>query len=109
MDTNDDFYGKEFNLNCFYMHINFEQKYPKTAIVMPDKTWWGPVPTTFRWPCMCVGTFIHSTTTYNLCNLHEFAKFEVSTPLHFGHNSVVCLLIPEFGMNSKVLELQNEN
>ena len=33
MDTNDDFYGKEFNLNCFYMHINFDQKYPKTAIV----------------------------------------------------------------------------
>ena len=31
-----------------------------------------------------VGTFIHSTTTYNLCNLLEFAKFEVSTPLHFG-------------------------
>ena len=56
-----------------------------------------------------VGTFIHSTTTYNLCNLLEFAKFEVSTPLHFGHNSVVSLLIPEFGMNSKVLELQNEN
>ena len=33
MDTNDDFYGKELNLNCFYMHTNFEQKYPKTAIV----------------------------------------------------------------------------
>ena len=33
MDTNDDFYSKELNLNCFYMHTNFEQKYPKTAIV----------------------------------------------------------------------------
>ena len=33
MDTNDDFYGKELNLNCFYIHTNFEQKYPKTAIV----------------------------------------------------------------------------
>ena len=33
MDTNDDFYGKEPNLNCFYMHTNFEQKYPKMAIV----------------------------------------------------------------------------
>ena len=33
MDTNDDFYGKELNLNCFYMHTNFEQKDPKTAIV----------------------------------------------------------------------------
>ena len=34
MDTNDDFYGKELNLKCFYMHTNFEQKYPKTAIVL---------------------------------------------------------------------------
>ena len=34
MDTNDDFYGKELNLNCFYMHTNFGQKYLKTAIVM---------------------------------------------------------------------------
>ena len=33
MDTNDDFYGKELNLNYFYMHTNFEQKYPKKAIV----------------------------------------------------------------------------
>ena len=33
MDTNDDFYGKELNLVCLYMHANFEQKYPKTAIV----------------------------------------------------------------------------
>ena len=36
MDTNDDFYGKELNLNCFYMHTNFEQKYPKTAIVRKE-------------------------------------------------------------------------
>ena len=34
MGTNDDFYDKEFNLNCFYMPSNFEQKYPKTAIVI---------------------------------------------------------------------------
>ena len=33
MGTNEDFYDKEFNLNCFYMPSNFEQKYPKTAIV----------------------------------------------------------------------------
>ena len=33
MDSNDDFYGKELNLNCFYMHTNFGQKYLKTAIV----------------------------------------------------------------------------
>ena len=34
MGTNEDFYDKEFNLNCFYMPSNFEQKYPKTAIVI---------------------------------------------------------------------------
>ena len=41
MATNDDFYGKELNLNCFYMHTNFEQKYPKTAVVptpLPDES-----------------------------------------------------------------------
>ena len=34
MDTNDDFDGKELNLDCFYMRTNFGQKYPKTAIVI---------------------------------------------------------------------------
>ena len=29
----DDFDGKATNLNCFYLQINFEQKYPKPAIV----------------------------------------------------------------------------
>ena len=33
MDVNDDFYDKELNLNCFYMHTNFGQKYLKMAIV----------------------------------------------------------------------------
>ena len=33
MVSNDDFDGKATNLNCFYLHINFEQKYPKPAIV----------------------------------------------------------------------------
>ena len=33
MVSNDDFDGKATNLNCFYLHINFEQKYPKLAIV----------------------------------------------------------------------------
>jgi hypothetical protein len=33
MDANDDFYGKELNLNCFHMHTMFGQKYPKPAIV----------------------------------------------------------------------------
>ena len=36
MDTNDDFYGRELNLNCFYMHTNFGQKYPEMAIVSWD-------------------------------------------------------------------------
>ena len=41
MDSNDDFYGKELNLNYFYMHTNFGQKYLKTAIVMENSeaTW----------------------------------------------------------------------
>ena len=34
MVSNDDFDGKAIHLNCFYLHINFEQKYPKPAIVL---------------------------------------------------------------------------
>ena len=33
MVSNDDFDGKASNLNYFYLHINFEQKNPKPAIV----------------------------------------------------------------------------
>ena len=33
MIANDDFDGKANHLNCFYMHMNFEQKYPQPAIV----------------------------------------------------------------------------
>ena len=33
MVSNDDFDGKATHLNCFYMHMIFEQKYPKPAIV----------------------------------------------------------------------------
>ena len=33
MVSNDDFDGKATNLNYFYLHINFEQKYLKPAIV----------------------------------------------------------------------------
>ena len=33
MISNDDFDGKATYLNCFYLHINFEQKYPKPAIM----------------------------------------------------------------------------
>ena len=33
MVSNDDFDGKATHLNCFYLHINFEQKCPKPAIV----------------------------------------------------------------------------
>ena len=35
MDSNDDFNGKELNLNCFYTHTIFGQKYLKPAIVPP--------------------------------------------------------------------------
>ena len=32
MDTNDDFYGKELNLNCFYMHMyQFWTKTPQNG------------------------------------------------------------------------------
>ena len=34
MVANDDFDGKTTHLNCFYMHMIFEQKYPKPAIVL---------------------------------------------------------------------------
>ena len=34
MDANDDFYDKELNLNCFYMHTIFGQKCPKPDIVL---------------------------------------------------------------------------
>ena len=34
MDSNDDFYDKELNLNRVYVHTNFGQKYLKTAIVL---------------------------------------------------------------------------
>ena len=33
MVANDDFDGKATHSNCFYMHMIFEQKYPKPAIV----------------------------------------------------------------------------
>ena len=33
MVANDDFDGKATHINCFYMHMIFEQKYPKPAIV----------------------------------------------------------------------------
>ena len=33
MDTNDDFHGKELNLNCFYMPTNYEQTDSKRTIV----------------------------------------------------------------------------
>ena len=37
MVSSDDFDGKATHLNCFYLHINFEQKYPKPAIVRHPK------------------------------------------------------------------------
>ena len=38
MVSKDDFDGKATNLYCFYLHINFEQKYPKPASVRPEDT-----------------------------------------------------------------------
>ena len=40
MVANDDFNGKAIHLNCFYMHINFEQKYPKPTIVRKSRVVW---------------------------------------------------------------------
>ena len=34
MVDDDGFDGKATHLNCFDMHINFEQKYPQPAIVI---------------------------------------------------------------------------
>ena len=31
MVPNDDFDSKATHLNCFYQHINFEQKFPQTG------------------------------------------------------------------------------
>ena len=41
MVSNDDFDGKATHLNCFYLHINFEQKYPKPAMVLLRKIQWA--------------------------------------------------------------------
>ena len=38
MVSNDDFDDKATHSNCFYLHINFEQKYPEPAIVNPEST-----------------------------------------------------------------------
>ena len=38
MDANDSFDGKPTNVNCFYMHTIFEQKYLKPAIVLTYPT-----------------------------------------------------------------------
>ena len=37
MVSNDAFDGKATHLDCFYLHTNFEQKYPKPAIVLADQ------------------------------------------------------------------------
>ena len=39
MVSNDDFDGKATHLNCFYMHINFEQKYPIVIGEKNEETW----------------------------------------------------------------------
>ena len=38
MVANDDFDSKATHLNCFYIHMIFEQKYPKPAIVIVQRT-----------------------------------------------------------------------
>ena len=45
MVANDDFDGKATHFNCFYLHINFEQKYPKLAIVIWSKLIYKFLPT----------------------------------------------------------------
>ena len=40
MVANDDFDGKATHVNCFYMHMNFEQKYPKPAILVRRRKVW---------------------------------------------------------------------
>ena len=44
MVANDDFDGTATHLNWFDMHMNFEQKYPKPAIVYMAYilTYWDP-------------------------------------------------------------------
>ena len=49
MVSNDDFDGKATNLNCVYLHINFEQKYPKPAIVDCQKVWFSRVAGIIWW------------------------------------------------------------
>ena len=39
MVANDDFDGKATHLNFFYMHMIFEQKYPKSALVVMQQHW----------------------------------------------------------------------
>ena len=39
MVANDDFDGKATHLNSFYMHMIFEQKYPKPALVVMQQHW----------------------------------------------------------------------
>ena len=38
MVSNDDFDGKATHLNCFYLHVKFEPKYTKPAIVNWEKS-----------------------------------------------------------------------
>ena len=57
MDANDGFDGKPTNLNCFYMHTIFEQKYiPQTGYCVqagsiPKKKIKANIPATFDGAC----------------------------------------------------------
>ena len=81
MVSSDDFDGKATNLNGFYLHINFEQKSPKPAIV----------PNHMAWPLHLM-TMVHSISPYIIrCNLQalklwakmqNFAFFVLYNVLH---------------------------
>ena len=63
MDANDDFFDKELNLNCFYMHTIFRQKYPNPAIVYCS--FWSEIWHAFLWFLRFFTQFIFSFFRYS--------------------------------------------
>ena len=68
MVSNDDFDGKATHLNYFYLHINFEQIYPKTAIVHQS---FSKLDNTEQMKCFCL--FLH---THHLRNWFLFPQLQ---------------------------------
>ena len=64
MVSNDDFDGKATHLNCFYLHINFEQKYPKPAIVRVSKM--AIIFFFLKWMKIVVSTFSENNPYNNI-------------------------------------------